>query len=67
MRDGQAAISGVIDNMDEYYLIPEDRDTLIELELGEERREDRLKKLPAAVKSAFTRAYNARSQYVKHD
>ncbi|WFD27648.1 DNA replication factor C complex subunit Rfc1 [Malassezia nana] len=61
VRDGQAAISGVIDNMDEYYLIPEDRDTLIELELGEERREDRLKKLPTAVKTAFTRAYNARS------
>jgi hypothetical protein len=61
---GQEGISGVIDAMDEYYLQPEDRDTVIELELGDARREDRLKKLPAPVKSAFTRTYNARSQYV---
>ncbi|CCU99564.1 unnamed protein product [Malassezia sympodialis ATCC 42132] len=64
LQAGQAAIPGVIDTMDEYYLLPEDRETLVELELGDVRREDRLKKVPAAVKSAFTRAYNARSQYV---
>lgn len=61
---GQEGISGVIDAMDEYYLQPEDRDTVIELELGDARREDRLKKLPAPVKSAFTRTYNARSHPV---
>lgn len=64
LQAGQAGIPGVIDAMDEYYLLPEDRETLVELELGDVRREDRLKKVPAAVKSAFTRAYNARSQYV---
>lgn len=54
--------------MDEYYLIPEDRDTLVELELGNERRrEDQLKKLSAPVKAAFTRAYNAGDQYVSMD
>jgi len=64
VQDGQAAIPGVINAMDEYYLLPEDRETLVELELGDVRREDRLKKVPATVKSAFTRAYNAGSQYV---
>lgn len=66
LAHAQEGIPEVIDTMDAYFLIPEDRETLVELELGDERREERLKKLPAAVKSAFTRAYNAGSQYVSH-
>ena len=64
LQHAQAGIQDAIHNMDEYFLLPDDRETLVELELGDQRREDRLKKLPAAVKSAFTRAYNASSQYV---
>ena len=68
LQRGQEAIPEVIQAMDEYYLIPEDRDTLVELELGSERRrEDQLKKLSAPVKAAFTRAYNAGDQYVSMD
>lgn len=66
VQHAQGGIDEVIDTMDDYFLIPEDRDTAVELEVGEapDTREDRLKKLPAPVKAAFTRAYNGRSQYV---
>lgn len=65
VQHGQQGIEPVIAAMDEYYLVPEDRDTLVELELGDTRREDQLKKLPSTVKAAFTRAYNAKEQYVR--
>ncbi|WFD35957.1 DNA replication factor C complex subunit Rfc1 [Malassezia cuniculi] len=63
IEQGQAGIRAVIDSMDEYMLVPEDRDTLVELEL-EGSREAALKKVPAPVKAAFTRAYNAGSHPV---
>lgn len=55
---GQEGIRDAMQAMDEYYLMPQDRETLVELELTH-GREDRLKKLPASAKSAWTRAYNA--------
>ncbi|PKI84275.1 hypothetical protein MVES_001525 [Malassezia vespertilionis] len=64
LQHGQEGIQDVIDNMDAYYLIPEDRETLVELELDDARREEKLKKLPAPVKAALTRAYNAKSHPV---
>lgn len=66
VHDGQAGIDAVIATMDDYFLIPEDRDTLLELEVGEPNatHAEHLKKLAAPVKAAFTRAYNARTQYV---
>jgi len=61
---GADGAAEVIAAMDDYFLVPEDRDTLVELELGDTRREDQLKKLPSAAKAAFTRAYNAASHPV---
>ena len=61
--DGQAGIAPAIEAMDEYLLLPEDRETLVELEL-DGVREKELKKVPASVKAAFTRTYNAGSQCV---
>lgn len=63
ITDAQAGIAPAIGAMDEYLLLPEDRDTLVELEL-DGTREAELKRVPAPVKSAFTRTYNASSQCV---
>ena len=53
LDDGTNGVARAIEAMDEYFLVPEDRDTLVELEIGDARREERLKKLPSATKSAF--------------
>lgn len=60
---GSAGIPTVIEAMDEYMLVPEDRDTVVELDL-DGKYEAALKKVPAQVKSAFTRTYNAGNQFV---
>ncbi|WFC97356.1 DNA replication factor C complex subunit Rfc1 [Malassezia yamatoensis] len=62
LQHAQKGADEVIQCMDDYFLTPDDRETLIELEVGEANCTylDKLKKLPAPVKSAFTRAYNSR-------
>lgn len=47
--------------MDDYYLGTEDRDTIMELGINPSG-EQVLKKIPSAVKSGFTRKYNAANQ-----
>lgn len=45
--------------MDDYYLTKEDWDAIVELGIGDEHNGDAiLKRIPPAVKSSFTRAYN---------
>ncbi|KAI6041918.1 replication factor RFC1 C terminal domain-containing protein [Pisolithus marmoratus] len=58
VMDGSDAVDDVIERMDEYYLTREDWDTIVELGV-DENKDDVLKKIPAATKSAFTRRYNA--------
>lgn len=55
------AIEQVISVMDDYYLGLEDRDNVLELGVGEHNMDARMKKVPTATKSAFTRAYNSKS------
>jgi hypothetical protein len=52
----QEAIDDVIQIMDDYLLTKEDWDAIVELGIGEGFENDAtLKKIPSAVKSAFTR------------
>ncbi|WFD41436.1 DNA replication factor C complex subunit Rfc1 [Malassezia psittaci] len=62
LQHAQKGADEVIQCMDDYLLMPDDREALLELEVGEANCTylDKLKKLPAPVKSAFTRAYNSR-------
>lgn len=60
-------IPEVIDFMDSYYLTREDWDVVMELCTGPpgmKRAEDIVKSIPTAVKSSFTRKYNASSHPV---
>ncbi|KAK7050917.1 DNA replication factor C complex subunit Rfc1 [Paramarasmius palmivorus] len=57
--EGSSAVDDVIQHMDEYYLSKEDWDTIVELGVGDRKDEVVLKKIPPAVKTAFTRKYNA--------
>ncbi|KAF5365675.1 hypothetical protein D9758_003145 [Tetrapyrgos nigripes] len=57
--EGSNAIEDVIQTMDEYYLSREDWDTIVELGVDNRKDELVLKKIPAAVKSSFTRKYNS--------
>ncbi len=45
--------------MDEYYLNKEDWDSVVELGVDTNKDDIILKKIPASVKTAFTRKYNA--------
>ncbi|PWN28574.1 DNA replication factor C, large subunit [Jaminaea rosea] len=60
-KEKEEAIEEVIKVMDEYYLGLEDRDNVLELGIGEHNGDARMKKVPTATKSAFTRSYNGRS------
>ncbi|ESK94658.1 purine nucleotide binding protein [Moniliophthora roreri MCA 2997] len=57
--EGASAVDEVIQHMDEYYLSREDWDTIVELGVGDKKDDLILKKIPPAVKTAFTRKYNA--------
>lgn len=48
-------MDGVIGTMDEYYLGKDDWDAFVELGVGEMNQDAVLKKIPTAIKSAFTR------------
>lgn len=45
--------------MDGYYLTKEDWDTIMEFMIGPDATDATLKKIPTAVKTAFTRKYNS--------
>ncbi|KAI6113351.1 replication factor RFC1 C terminal domain-containing protein [Pisolithus croceorrhizus] len=58
VADGSDAADDVIERMDEYNLTREDWDTIVELGVDEDK-DDVLKRIPAATKTAFTKWYNA--------
>lgn len=53
----QDAVEEVISYMDEYYLGKDDWDAFVELGVDTMKDEMILKKIPTAVKTAFTRQY----------
>lgn len=55
VEEGAEGIPRLIELMDEYYLTPEERDTIMELGLDEANGEVLLKGIKPAVKSSFTR------------
>jgi len=59
LRNGAEGIPKVISTMDDYYLTKEDWDTIMDFMIGPEKTDVLLKKIPTAVKSAFTRKYNS--------
>ncbi|KAJ3561256.1 hypothetical protein NP233_g10305 [Leucocoprinus birnbaumii] len=52
---GASAVEEVIERMDEYYLSKDDWDTIVELGIGDHKEV----KISGAVKSSFTKKYNA--------
>ncbi|KAI6112565.1 DNA replication factor RFC1 [Pisolithus sp. B1] len=54
VADGSDAADDVIERMDEYNLTREDWDTIVELGVDEDK-DDVLKRIPAATKTAFTK------------
>ncbi|SEI30754.1 YALIA101S01e06898g1_1 [Yarrowia lipolytica] len=56
----------VIDFMDSYYLTREDWDAIMEMGVGPDSGEERMKKLETQTKSAFTRKYNTSSHPVPY-
>ncbi|CAI4036511.1 hypothetical protein SMKI_15G3580 [Saccharomyces mikatae IFO 1815] len=59
LKQGADAIPSVIEVMDDYYLTKEDWDSIMELFVGPDMTVAAIKKIPAAVKSGFTRKYNS--------
>ncbi|SCU89497.1 LAFA_0E18558g1_1 [Lachancea sp. 'fantastica'] len=59
LANGSDAIPDVIQIMDDYYLSKEDWDSIMEFLIGNDKTEAQIKKIPTAVKSGFTRKYNA--------
>ncbi|KAH3902279.1 related to Replication factor C subunit 1 [Saccharomycodes ludwigii] len=59
LTEGSTAIPDIIHVMDGYYLSKDDWDSIMEFMVGPDVTEPLLKKIPAAVKSSFTRKYNA--------
>uniref|UniRef100_A0A060T2G1 Replication factor C subunit 1 n=1 Tax=Blastobotrys adeninivorans TaxID=409370 RepID=A0A060T2G1_BLAAD len=59
LEQGSGGVDEVIDTMDNYYLTKEDWDVIMELGVGPKSGEALAKGLPTAVKTAFTRKYNA--------
>ena len=55
MDHGSDAVEEVIEYMDEYFLGKEDWDAFVELGVDNMKDELVLKKIPTAVKTAFTR------------
>lgn len=64
MTKGAEGVDDVIQVMDGYYLTKEDWDIIMELGVGDNKPEEYIKKIPTAVKSGFTRKYNASSHPV---
>ncbi|KAK8845500.1 hypothetical protein IAR55_006213 [Kwoniella newhampshirensis] len=58
VQRGQEAVEETIEYMDEYYLGKDDWDALVELGVDTMSENIITKKIPTAVKSAFTRQYN---------
>lgn len=58
---GEQGIQEIIKFLDKYYLSKEHWDAIMEFYVGTEKTDTVLKKIPAKVKSAFTRAYNSSS------
>ncbi|GAC93876.1 hypothetical protein PHSY_001443 [Pseudozyma hubeiensis SY62] len=61
VEKGGDGVEEVIGLMDEYYLGVEDREVILELGLEPNNADVWAKKVPSAVKSGFTRKYNAAS------
>ncbi|QLQ81472.1 hypothetical protein HG537_0F02330 [Torulaspora globosa] len=59
VKDGSEGISSVITVMDKYYLTKEDWDNIMDFLVGPDATAAILKKIPTAVKTAFTRKYNS--------
>ncbi|CUM66481.1 uncharacterized protein PRCAT00004146001 [Priceomyces carsonii] len=59
IHDHEKGIDEVIRLMDDYYLTKEDFDNIIDFGIGPLKSETTLKKVPAKIKTAFTRKYNA--------
>lgn len=59
LKQGADAIPSVIEVMDDYYLTKEDWDSIMEFFVGPDVTATAIKKIPAAVKSGFTRKYNS--------
>lgn len=59
LKTGADGIGPVIAFMDDYYLTREDWDTIMDFMIGPEATDAVLKKIPTAVKTAFTRKYNS--------
>ncbi|KAF8907193.1 DNA replication factor C, large subunit [Mucidula mucida] len=59
IEDGSDAVEDIIERMDGYYLNKEDWDSVVELGVDTNKDDIILKKIPGAVKAAFTRKYNA--------
>ncbi|CAO1614404.1 unnamed protein product [Sympodiomycopsis kandeliae] len=64
VQKGSDGIEDVVDLMDAYFLGLEDRETILELGVGEHNADVILKKIPAPVKSSFTRTYNSNNHPV---
>ncbi|KAF9906209.1 hypothetical protein BX616_000784 [Lobosporangium transversale] len=61
VKDGVDAIPELIELMDSYYLSKEDWEAVLELGIGRNDGKKVMDSIPSAVKSAFTRKYNAES------
>lgn len=59
VKEGSDGIASVIAIMDDYYLTKEDWDNIMDFVIGPDAVEAVLKKIPTAVKTAFTRKYNS--------
>lgn len=59
VKEGSGGIAPVISVMDEYYLTKEDWDNIMDFLIGPDAVDMILKKIPTAVKTAFTRKYNS--------
>ena len=59
LKNGADGIPDVIQKMDNYFLTKEDWDTIMDFMIGPDKTDAILKKIPTAVKSAFTRKYNS--------
>lgn len=64
LKNGEDGIEEVMDIMDYYYLTKEDWESLVDFGVGQAKGELLLKKIPAKVKTAFTRKYNSKSHPV---
>ena len=64
LKNGEDGIEEVMDIMDYYYLTKEDWESLVDFGVGQSKGELLLKKIPAKVKTAFTRKYNSKSHPV---